>query len=195
MNCTIHGCLRKYYASGYCQKHYDNNRRRGDPNKDPSYDKDKPCIIEGCKKLRHAIGLCGAHYILRLRETKPGLRAKEVKRTADWKKRHKEHHAAQQSRYGQAHRDERKAYLAQWKRDNWESYKCYLYARKQRVKQATPKWADLNAIQEFYRNCPKGYHVDHIEPINGKDRSGLHVIWNLQYLLASENLKKSNKTS
>lgn len=56
-----------------------------------------------------------------------------------------------------------------------------------------PVWADLNEIAEFYKNCPEGYHVDHIIPLNGDSVSGLHVISNLQYLPAAENIKKSNK--
>ena len=68
---------------------------------------------------------------------------------------------------------------------------------------ATPNWLsekDLEEIRELYQICQmfklytgQDYHVDHIIPLQGKDVCGLHVPWNLQVILASENLRKSNK--
>lgn len=58
---------------------------------------------------------------------------------------------------------------------------------------AIPPWADLNKIKEIYKNCPAGYHVDHIFPLQNDISCGLHVDTNLQYLTAKENLSKGNK--
>lgn len=58
---------------------------------------------------------------------------------------------------------------------------------------ATPSWSQTDKIKEFYRNRPKGFHVDHIVPLQSDIVCGLHVLENLQYLSASENLKKGNR--
>ena len=54
-------------------------------------------------------------------------------------------------------------------------------------------WSNLEEISKFYSKCPEGYHVDHIIPLQGGFVSGLHVLANLQYLTALENIQKSNK--
>lgn len=152
------------------------------------------CLKDICLKEAHAQGLCNKHYRQWYRANNPGYKAREVERTRLWKLANPEKHAAQQARKHEKHKDKLNAKTAQWKKDNWDTYKAYLAARKQRVKQATPPWADLAAIEKIYRECPKGYHVDHEVPLNGKDVSGLHVPWNLKAIPAIDNLKKSNKT-
>lgn len=54
-------------------------------------------------------------------------------------------------------------------------------------------WANKDKIATIYAECPNGYQVDHIIPLNGKLVSGLHVENNLQYLTKQANLEKSNK--
>jgi hypothetical protein len=56
----------------------------------------------------------------------------------------------------------------------------------------TPKFGQ-DGIVDFYINCPTGYVVDHIVPLQGKLVSGLHVLWNLQYLTPEQNSRKGNK--
>ena len=53
--------------------------------------------------------------------------------------------------------------------------------------------SSIEEIKEYYNNCPEGQHVDHIYPLKGEYVSGLHVIENLQYLDAFDNMSKGNK--
>lgn len=72
--------------------------------------------------------------------------------------------------------------------------------RNRRVRQATPKWADLTAIAEFYKEArwmslrtKRKHHVDHIVPIEGGTVCGLHVENNLRVLPAVENVRRARK--
>ena len=78
-------------------------------------------------------------------------------------------------------------------RKNYVNTAYYNSKRRAEELKAIPGWANLNKIDEFYLNCPKGYHVDHIFPLNGDTVCGLHVENNLQYLLAKDNMSKGNK--
>jgi len=66
-------------------------------------------------------------------------------------------------------------------------------ARRSYFRQATPAWADLKAIAQFYQGCPAGSEVDHVVPIKGRKVCGLHVIDNLQYLSTGANRSKLNR--
>lgn len=59
--------------------------------------------------------------------------------------------------------------------------------------QATPIWANLDKIKDIYDNCPEGFHVDHVIPLNNDLVCGLHCELNLMPIPAKENLSKSNK--
>lgn len=50
--------------------------------------------------------------------------------------------------------------------------------------------ANLEKINEIYRNCPIGYEVDHKVPLS---RGGKHHEDNLQYLTVTENRSKGNR--
>jgi hypothetical protein len=74
--------------------------------------------------------------------------------------------------------------------------KCSIYSateRKEHIEIATPHWSNREDILTFYKNCPEGYHVDHIVPLRGTNVCGLHILNNLQYLTIKENLSKGNK--
>jgi len=64
---------------------------------------------------------------------------------------------------------------------------------------AIPKWADMDAIKQIYKECSDmskatgiEYHVDHMVPLRGKTVCGLHCEDNLRIILGSENCKKLN---
>lgn len=87
-----------------------------------------------------------------------------------------------------------------WRLNNRDRYLAYskaAAARKRAAKkQAMPKWlteAQVSEIKSIYANCPVGFEVDHIVPIQGKQVVGLHVPWNLQYLPMKLNRSKSNR--
>lgn len=70
----------------------------------------------------------------------------------------------------------------------------FLYNTR-RAGPACPKWVDLKAIESFYLACPPGMIVDHriaFRGLVGKyPVSGLHVLWNLQYISPLENMRKN----
>jgi predicted nucleic acid-binding Zn ribbon protein len=72
-------------------------------------------------------------------------------------------------------------------------HKQYDKIRELKKTKRVPKWANKRLIEQKYKDCPPGFHVDHIIPLNGKDVCGFHVEYNLQHLSPEDNTKKSNQ--
>lgn len=96
-------------------------------------------------------------------------------------------------KYRNTHREIMLERTRTWRKSNLEYDKYRSSLRRHTKKKATPSWADKEKIKSIYLNCAKGYHVDHIIPIKGKNVSGLHNEFNLQYLTAQENHRKGNR--
>jgi len=80
----------------------------------------------------------------------------------------------------------------QYRKDNPEFTRASS-ARYRAAKIQRTMLFDQQGIEDFYSNCPEGYHVDHIIPLQDTNVCGLHVLSNLQYLSAIDNIIKSNK--
>lgn len=76
---------------------------------------------------------------------------------------------------------------------NKSTYLANATRYRARLGLAQPSWANEDKIKEIYKNCPVGYHVDHIFPLQSDWVCGLHVENNLQCIPAKENLSKNNK--
>jgi len=110
-----------------------------------------------------------------------------------YKEANKEKIYAVNKAYREANKEKIKAQKRIYKKNNRASHNARNAKRKADKIKATPLWANLEKIKEIYKNCPKGYHVDHVIPLKSKYVCGLHVENNLQYLTAKENIVKSNK--
>jgi len=134
-------------------------------------------------------------------QNKAWYEANKEKRKAHYEA-NKDKISEQAKAYREANKDKVKAQQKAW----YEANSAY-YIEKARFREKLlnklqrPSWYNSKLVNNIYNKCHKlnkiagfiKYHVDHIVPLQGKNVSGLHVQGNLEIILASANLSKSNK--
>ena len=104
------------------------------------------------------------------------------------------------AKYRAANRGKLNAYYREYAIQNPHKKQVATVARRARKLTATPSWANHNYIALFYelarlesKRLGVEVHVDHIVPLKSSRVCGLHCEHNLQLLVASANLTKSNR--
>ena len=117
-----------------------------------------------------------------------------------YRKENLEKELARSRRYYSANREMALKRINAWDRNNPIKKAVASAARRARIAQATPSWADQEMISWFYQiaadetqRTGERHEVDHIIPLRGKTVCGLHVEANMQILTKSENSRKKNK--
>lgn len=151
------------------------------------------------KSARCKDGLCAA------------CRKCSAERNAEWRKKNPDGFKV----WKEKNKEHRDAYCAEWDAKNKErkaaNYKAWAQANSAKLAakyqlwyvskvSATPPWADMAKIQEFYEEAARltkltgiRHEVDHIFPLKGENSRGLHCEYNLQILTRSENASKKNR--
>jgi hypothetical protein len=103
-------------------------------------------------------------------------------------------------RYREANRDKTRAAALRWQKENAGKANAANAARYASKLRATPGWADMDEITEFYEDAERlsietgmRYEVDHIVPLRSKIVCGLHCEANLRVVLAFDNRSKGNR--
>ena len=128
-----------------------------------------------------------------------------IQKATAWNKDNIERKREINAKWRDENRDQHNATNRKWFAANPDKRAALEAKRRSAQLQRTPPWLTaehLTQIDEFYLAAKmfqmytgELYHVDHIEPLQGDNVSGLHVPWNLQVIPYKENLQKSNKAS
>ena len=118
-----------------------------------------------------------------------------------WREENADRHREKNRRWYEENRERDLENSRRWQKQNPDKVRAIVMRRKARKKQATPPWADHDAINAIYAEAVRleqetgiKHHVDHIYPLQSKYLCGLHVAENLQVLPGAENIRKGNRT-
>ena len=130
-------------------------------------------------------------------------KAKRYIQSREWKRAHPEVISGYSHKRYLKHRVHILEVSKQWKQANPAKINAMAACRRAAIVKATPPWlteAHWQQIEAVYAEASRisratsvEHHVDHVYPLQGRKAKGLHVPWNLQVLVGSENYSKSNK--
>lgn len=162
----------------------------------------RPCKNQHVSPRRTDNGTC----VLCLAETKTQYYAENPEKrkhhNATYYAKNSEHIKSLNSDWRTENADEMREIRRSYYERNKAIYISRSRARKEHIKQATPPWVNMAAIDAIYCEARRlteqtgvPYDVDHIIPLRGVNVCGLHVAENLQVLTATENRSKGNNPS
>jgi hypothetical protein len=127
-------------------------------------------------------------------------RAKRLAQAKEWAQNNREKADAHSQAWKLRNPEKRKATASAYARNNRPRMNAYWAAREALKRKATPQWADMAKIAEFYvtsdalsMHTGTWYNVDHIVPLQSPIVCGLHNQFNLQVLSRLENYRKGNR--
>ena len=133
-------------------------------------------------------------------ENREAVRERNKASGAKFRASNREREATRLRDFYLANKPARRAAETKWRTANKSVHNRIQADRRARKLKATPTWADRKYIALFYElarleseRLGVEVHVDHIVPLKSSRVCGLHCEHNLQLLVASENLKKSNR--
>ena len=120
--------------------------------------------------------------------------------SAKYNRNNKDKISSAKSQYYAENTDQLLKRGSEWRANNRGAVNALSAKHRAQKLQATPAWADKDAIKALYEEAQRlqeilgiQFHIDHVLPLQGELVCGLHVETNLAIIPATLNLKKSNK--
>lgn len=117
-----------------------------------------------------------------------------------WREKNPEKQREAEHRWKNNNAERHNAINRAWGEKNKAKRIAYCRERRANKLNATPQWADREAILAYYENAQnmteqegEKYNIDHIVPLQSNLVCGLHVEANLQIIKQRENQSKGNR--